>query len=75
VCLLVIAGKNIGLVSTATAADIDRPAFATVPLNEDGSMNVRVVELPDVMNVNIWSCENEALREAGPIEVKVKNWP
>ena len=67
VCLLFIAGKQLDLVPKAYGAgDVN---FATVPLNEDGSMNVRVLSLDEdaEMGVNIEECSDF------PLEVKVKN--
>jgi hypothetical protein len=72
-CLLVIASKNLALVPTAHAADTDKPNYAMVPLNEDGSMNVRVVDMPEEVDVNIVSCSGYAFSNAEPIQVKIRN--
>lgn len=53
VCLMAIVARNMELIPTAKAGDWTAPAYATVPLNEDGSMNVRVVEVPQTIDVNL----------------------
>ncbi len=45
--------------------------FATVPLNPDGSLNVKLVK--GTIDVNIESVDSHAFYYAEPIEVKIKN--
>ena len=73
-CLLVIAGKDVNFITTAHGAEMDRPSFVTVPLNDDGSMNVRVVGMPSEVDVNITGCSAYAFQFA-ELDVEVQNWP
>ncbi len=70
VCLLFIAGKQVDLFPKAYGAG--EGGFANIPLNEDGTVNVRIVEAP-TMDVNITSCDANAFYRAEPIKVETSN--
>lgn len=46
--------------------------FAIVPVNEDGSIDVRIKSSMETIDVNIESADSYSLNYAGPIEVKIK---
>lgn len=71
VCMLIIAGRNIALVPPAQAADLGSVSYGMVPLNEDGSMNVRVVGMPETVDVNITECAKYAFKYVEPLAVAV----
>ena len=59
-----------GLITPAMADD---RKFATVPVNTDGSINVKLVKGSGTIDVNIESVDATAFSLAEPIEVKVKD--
>lgn len=71
-CLVVIAAKDIALVPNAQAADFSSPCYGMAPLNEDGSMNVRVVD-PEYVEVKLIGSSGGSLNGAGLMEVEVSN--
>lgn len=62
--LSVLALRDMDLITSAQAAD-EQPVVV-VPVNKDGSMNVRVIEVPDVVDVNL-AYSNTT------VDVKVRN--
>lgn len=53
-------------------AKADTRKFVTIPVNPDGSINVKLAK-GETMDVNIVSASYRSLFEAGPLEVKVTN--
>lgn len=47
--------------------------YAVVPINEDGSIDVRIKSSLNTIDVNIESSDPYSLTYAGPIDVKIKN--
>lgn len=89
-CLVLLTANNLGLIPTAKADSAlqtmpsTNEGYALVPINEDGSINVRVQSINDLetidvniddistsdkLNVNISSSNSYSLQYAGPIEV------
>lgn len=68
VCLLAIVGRDIKLIPTAKASNMPPAGYSMVPVNEDGSVNVRLISVDDAadMDVNIADCYG------CPLDVKVK---
>lgn len=57
-CLVIIAGKNLALFPAAQASNADQTNSFTLPLNADGTVDVRVVEMPDVTIDSRWKTVN-----------------
>lgn len=80
-CLLVIAGRDVGLIPNPIDVNImscEREAFRGVPLFvEVASMpyetNVNITGCDQQLDVNITGCDQNALGTAGPMEVEVQN--
>jgi hypothetical protein len=83
-CLVAIVARNVELIPTANASNMNAAGILSVPLNEDGSMNVRVIGMPQTVDVNIANssatvdvqivkCKSYALQYAGPMAVNVNN--
>lgn len=70
-CLLMITLAVTGIISSSKAEPVHSNNFAQIPLNADGSINVRLSN-KDVLDVNIESCDAAAFTYAEPIEVKIK---
>jgi predicted component of type VI protein secretion system len=47
--------------------------YVTLPVNADGSINVKIKGMTDPMDVNIANCSRDAFFNAEPIPVKVTN--
>jgi len=59
------------LKSAITPAKAENKGFVSVPVNPDGTINVRIKQSPkDVLDVNIETTAINAFRYAGPLEVK-----
>lgn len=70
ICLILITSAVLGLFPTATAKEQNRN-YATVPVNADGTISVKVVK-GETINVNL---EEVGGRDAkGSIDVNVKYW-
>ena len=71
-CLVLHVLHSFSLFTTATASAFDQPSYVLAPVNEDGSMNVRLIAVEDdaTIDVNIAGCESNALYYAGAIEVR-----
>lgn len=54
-----------------TPAKADAKNYVTLPVNADGTVNVRIKQMPETMDVNITNCERDAFTNAQPIAVKV----
>jgi hypothetical protein len=62
------------LKSSVTPAKADSKTYSTVPVNPDGTINVRIKQAPkDVLDVNIETTAVHAFMYAEPITVKVQN--
>jgi len=59
------------LKSMITPARADSKNYVALPLNSDGTLNVRVKQMPEAMDVNIANCDRDAFFNAQPIPVKV----
>lgn len=60
-----------GTISTAKA---DNKNYVSLPVNADGTINVRVKQLPkEELDVNIEDVSGTAFNVAEPLEVKIKN--
>jgi outer membrane murein-binding lipoprotein Lpp len=61
------------LKGTITQAKADSKNYVSVPLNADGTLNVRIKQMPkDVLDVNIETTAVNAFMYAEPIQVKIK---
>lgn len=69
-CLLTITAAITGLIPSANAKPIEKGKYTQVPLNEDGSINVKILP-SSTLDVNIESCDGGAFTAAEPIEVKI----
>lgn len=71
ICLLVLTFKQLDIATPAFAeeAPAPSPAYGLVPLNEDGSITVRLEPSSD-MNVNLSQIGGRHVSYGGPIPVK-----
>lgn len=69
-CLVLISMSLIGVIPQAKAND-GNGRYVTVPVNSDGSINVKL-NAQSPMDVNIASCEPRAFNRVQPIMVKIK---
>lgn len=53
-------------------AKADTRKFLAIPVNPDGSINVKLAK-GETMDVNIVGTNNQALSDAGPIDVRTTN--
>jgi hypothetical protein len=70
VCLVLLTLAATGLLPAAYANDGNKK-MVQVPVNSDGSINVKFVK-GETMDVNIESCGTSAFYHAEPIEVEIK---
>lgn len=70
VCLVVITMSITGLISKANAGNLPSKQSVLVPLNPDGSINVKLVNA-ETLNVNI--DEVGGYSTFGTVDVKIKN--
>lgn len=70
ICLILITSAVLGLFPTATAKEQNRN-YATVPVNADGTISVKVVS-GEPLNVNLK--EIGGRNANGTIDVSVKYW-
>ena len=66
VALIVIAFQNVNLVSTANASKTN-PAFVSIPVNPDGSINVKMI---DNMKVDIAAVGGSSIYGSLPVNLK-----
>lgn len=67
-CLVLITLAITGLIPSANAKDI-KPATITMPINADGSINVRLTNL-NTIDVNIEEVDGHSLDDAVPVLFK-----
>lgn len=60
------------LKSSITPAMADSKKYAAVPVNADGSINVKLIKGNSTIDVNIESIEGSAFNYVEPLEVKIK---
>jgi len=76
ICLTIIVLKSVNIIPNAYG---DTPPsnlknnmnYGLVPLNVDGTIDVNI-KSSSTLDVNIVSCESDALRDAGPMKVIIK---
>lgn len=69
-CLVILVLQNASLLPIANANNNNLPGkeFAKLPVNEDGTVNVRVESMAsDVMDVNIVALDGSSVRKGLPI--------
>jgi len=59
------------LKSLIPTAKADGKAYISLPVNADGTISVRIKQMPETMDVNITGCDRDAFFNAQPIPVKV----
>lgn len=70
ISLVLIAFQNSVIIPTAQA---NSEKFVTLPLNNDGSLNVVVKKMPDELDVNIKEVDSWAFQYVRPIKVEIDN--
>lgn len=68
ICLIVLVLDKVELIQKATAGPVNNSNYALVPLNDDGSINVRLISSEEVMEVNIREVGGDLIRKAIPIQ-------
>jgi len=67
IALTVIVFRNIGITNANAES-----RFVNVPLNTDGSMNVKVVSMPSILDVKVKEVDAFAFNYAPAIKVKIE---
>ena len=70
ICLVLITMATIGVIPKASANPVGK--YAAVPLNSDGSINVKLVTGSSTLKVDVESIEPSAFVYVEPLEVKIK---
>ena len=72
VLTIIAAALTLNLVKgSITPAMADTKKYVTLPLNADGSVNVKVTKMDGPMDVNVKNVERNAFFYVSPIPVKV----
>ena len=70
ICLVILVLNKVEIFPEAKAStpNLDNQNYALVPLNQDGSINVRLISSEEIMEVNIHEVGGNLVRKAIPIE-------
>lgn len=74
-CLLVIAAESVGVFPEANASDLSATSrLGYIPINEDGSISVKLIGATETIDVNIEDADRYAFRYC-TVPVDITNQP